>query len=101
VSILEQEMTLIGSLGRVKCVAMFDSGASYSIVRRDIAEQIARLEFRFADSKARFSDEFVVFDTLTEAVIIGAKTMQAWRITLDFNLEKVIYRKSAERLRVV
>jgi len=108
---------------------LFDSGASYSIIRRDIAERIAALEplpdpenwvfetarpgeliearfavglnFRFDDSEARFRDEFIVFDTCSEELIVGAKTMQAWHITLDFQTETVIYRKTAERLRVI
>ena len=128
VSILEHEVTIIGSKGRRRCRALFDSGASYSIIRRDIAQGIAGLEplpdpanwifetaepgrlvetkyrvsldFRFDDSEAHFSDEFVVFDELSEELIVGAKTMQAWKITLDFNEERVNYRKSAQRLRV-
>lgn len=127
-SILEREILLLGSKGSVRHWALFDSGASYSIIRRDVAETIAglepipdpenyifetalpgdlvqarfsvRLEFRFDDSQARFSDEFIVFDECSEAVVIGAKTMQAWRIRLDFDTEEVIYRKTAQRLRV-
>ena len=128
-SVLEHEVTLTGSKGSARCRALFDSGATYSIIRRDIAEQIeplgvlpdpenwvfetarpgeliqalyrVTLNFRFDDSKARFSDEFIVFDTCSEEVIVGAKTMQAWHITLDFQAEAVIYRKTAERLRVI
>ena len=48
----------------------------------------------------RFTDEFVVFDELSEQLIVGAKTMQAWKITLDFEEERVNYRKTAQRLRV-
>jgi hypothetical protein len=128
VSILEHEVTVIGSKGRAECTALFDSGASYSIIRRDIAERIAALEplpdpshwifetaepgrlvqssyrvgldFRFHDSAAHFSDEFVVFDELTEELIVGATTMQKWKITLDFDAETVNYRKTAQRLRI-
>ena len=128
VSILEHEVTIIGTKGRVRCRALFDSGASYSIIRREIAERIGRIEsfptpedwvfetaragdyvqasgalrldFRFDDSEAHFSDEFVVFDDLTEELIVGAKTMLAWKITLDFDEERVNYRKTAQRLRV-
>ena len=127
-SILEHEVTIIGSKGRRRCRALFDSGASYSIVRRDIAQGIAGLEplpdpenwifetaepgrlveakarvsldFRFDDSEAHFSDEFVVFDELSEELIVGATTMQKWQIRLDFTTEKVEYRKTAQRLRV-
>ena len=127
-SILEHEVTIEGSMGTRRCLALFDSGASYSIIRRDIAEQVARLEllpdpenwifetaeagrlvetryrvtlnFQFADSRAHFSDEFVVFDKLSEELIVGATTMQKWQIRLDFKAEEVIYRKTAVRLRV-
>jgi len=128
VSILEHEVTIIGTKGRARCRALFDSGASYSIIRREIAERIGMiqpfpepeewifetaragdyiqptgnmlLQFRFDDSEARFTDEFVVFDELSEELIVGAKTMQAWKITLDFEEERVNYRKTAQRLRV-
>jgi len=128
VSVLEHEVTLIGSRGSARCRALFDSGAAYSIIRRDIAEKIeplvllpdpenwvfetaragdliqalyrVTLNFRFDDSTARFSDEFIVFDECSEEVIVGAKTLQAWHIILDFTTETVIYRKTAGRLRV-
>ena len=127
-SILEKEILLVGSKGTSRRTALFDSGASYSIIRRDVAEvldslteipdpenyifETARagelvethfrvtLEFRFDDSQANFSDEFIVFEQCSEAVIIGAKTMQAWRIKLDFEREEIDYRKTAQRLRV-
>ena len=127
-SVLEHEVTLIGTKGRARCRALFDSGASYSIVRREIAERIGWLEplpvpedwvfetaragdyvqaagilhldFRFDDSEAHFSGEFVVFDELSEELIVGAKTMQAWKISLDLAAERVDYRKTAQRLRV-
>ena len=127
--ILQKEIRLIGSKGQTRRNALFDSGASYSIIRRDIAEAIHQvtplpdpddwvfetaepgrlvqathmvaLVFRFDDSEARFMDDFVVFDGCSEEVIIGAKTMQAWRIKLDFEREEVVYRKTAERLRVI
>ena len=113
VSILEHTVTLMGSKEKARCRALFDSGAAYSIIRRDIAERVeplvtlpdpenwifetarpgdlihasyrVTLNFAFDDSKARFSDEFIVFDECSEEVIVGAKTMQAWHITLDFH----------------
>jgi len=127
--VLEHEVTLIGSRGSRRCTALFDSGASYSIIRPDIAAAIGTLEplpdpenwvfetaqkgmlmqavyrvglnFRFDDSEARFSDEFILLDGSSEEVIIGATTMQKWRITLDFASDIVHYRKTAEKLRIV
>jgi hypothetical protein len=128
VSILEKDILLLGSKGTARRRALFDSGASYSVIRRDLAESLEEitripdpenyvfetarpgdtvqalyrvgLEFRFDDSEARFSDEFIVFDECSEEVIIGAKTMQAWSIKLDFDREEIHYRKTAARLRV-
>ncbi len=127
-SILEKDILLVGSKGNARRRALFDSGASYSIIRRKLAETISGLEpipdpenyvfetarpgdtvqalyrvgleFRFDDSEARFSDEFIVFDECSEDVIIGAKTMQAWAIKLDFDREEIHYRQTAVRLRV-
>ena len=127
--ILEHEITLIGPKGRRQCIAFFDSGASYSIIRPDIADAIAisaplpdpedwvfqtaisgqtmqathavRLNFRFEDSEARFTDEFILLDGSSEEVIIGATTMQKWGIKLDFEAEQINYRKTAEKLRLV
>ena len=86
--ILEHEITLIGPKGRRRCIALFDSGASYSIIQPDVANAIATpaplpdpedwvfqtalagqtmqathvvaLNFRFEDSEARFTDEFIL-----------------------------------------
>ncbi len=125
--ILTQDLLLRGSRGETTRMALFDSGASYSIIRRDIAETLGdlarlpeawefetaaadhlivathaiRLDFFFADSEHRFSDEFIVFDDCSEEIVIGATTMQKWQIKLDFGEEQVVYRKTAEKLRVV
>ena len=127
-SILEKDILLVGSKGTARRRALFDSGASYSIIRRELAEaleqctaipdpenyvfetarpgdtvqatQSVRLEFRFDDSEARFSDEFIVFEECSEEIIIGATTMQKWSIKLDFDREEITYRRTAIRLRV-
>ncbi len=127
-SVLQKEILLIGTTGRRRRVALFDSGADYSIIRRDLAESLQPLSqlpepedwvfetaragdeihaqffvgltFRFDDSEANFSDLFVVFDQCSEEVIIGAKTLQSCRIVLDFETEEIRYRKTAQRLRV-
>jgi hypothetical protein len=44
VSVLEHDILLVGSKGSARRRALFDSGASYSIIRRDVAEAIAGLE---------------------------------------------------------
>jgi hypothetical protein len=117
---------LAGSKGRSRVTALFDSGASYSCINKNLAEELAHLEplsepmefetaekdstviaeyritvdFFFTDSDRRFTDELVVIEGLSEELIIGAKTMQAWKIRLDFDREDVIYDKKMHRLRI-
>ena len=112
--IITKRMKLEGSQGERDADAMFDSGASYSFIRRDVAEQVETpvslrhaMDFEMAERGAtvtvservtldfyidgsRFSDEFLVFDGLSEEVIIGAKTMQAWHMKIDMEHEDVI-----------
>ena len=45
-SLLELPCTLAGSKGRKNLIAFFDSGASASCIRRDIAEELANLFYR-------------------------------------------------------
>jgi len=124
-SVIEQEIELKGSKGSKKVLALFDSGATYSHIKPDLAEGLGMLEnlpqpliFATANkedsmeaTKAvrldfwidgyRFSDEFMILPNLAEEVIIGAKTMQAWRMKLDFETEKVIFDHKVTRLRLI
>lgn len=125
-SLLELPCTLVGNRDRVSTVCLFDSGASYSVIRKETAERIAHLEplsepfsfetadegdfivarygimleFYLEDAPRRFTDEFYVLDTLSEDVIIGATTMQKWQIKLDFVNETVVYDRKMHRLRI-
>ena len=49
----------------------------------------------------RFSDEFMVISGLSSQLIIGAKTMQAWRFKLDFEADEVIIDPRVTRLRLL
>ena len=126
ISLLELPCTLVGNRGKVSTICLFDSGASYSVIRRETAERIAHLEplsepfsfetadkgdfivsqygvilkFFLEDAPRRFTDEFYVLDTLSEDLIIGATTMQKWQIKLDFVNETVLYDRKMHRLRL-
>lgn len=93
--------------------ALFDTGSTYSCIRGDLAEKMGLLdklpEFRYFGTASEnqylkvengmrldfeindvtLSDEFMVVDRLSEEVIIGATTMQKWRIKLDFEHDTV------------
>jgi len=125
-SLITQKVVLAGSKGRKEVIAFFDSGASYSCINRETAEGLAHLEplseamefetaekesflvadfritadFFFEDTTRRFTDELIVIDGLSEELIIGATTMQKWKIRLDFEHKEVLYDKKMHRLRI-
>jgi hypothetical protein len=103
-----------GSKGEETLYALFDTGSIYSCIRQDLAEKIGNsdrlnqpryLETAFKNQYLKvekailldfdindinLSDEFMVVDGLSEEVIIGATTMQKWRLKLDFEHDAVI-----------
>ncbi|HUS01260.1 MAG TPA: retropepsin-like aspartic protease [Chitinophagaceae bacterium] len=103
-----------GSKNSRQLYALFDSGATYSCVNGDIAEEFEiftrlhtplklatasehvfteitnRITLDFYKEDIRMSDEFLVVPNLSEEVVIGAATMQKWRIKLDFENDTVI-----------
>ncbi|MDQ6813747.1 MAG: hypothetical protein M3040_08425 [Bacteroidota bacterium] len=90
----------------------FDSGATYSCISEESVNDLedliklhrqmrlatasdapfieitntTRLDFYHED--VRLSDEFLVVPGLSEEVIIGAATMQKWRLKLDFENDR-------------
>jgi len=112
--ILRLPLRFEGSKGEKTLYALFDSGATFSCINPDYAEELGNVEklhtpldvatasqgvymrientlrsdFYFED--IRLSDEFMVVPNLSEEVIIGANTMQKWRIKLDFEHDTVI-----------
>lgn len=121
-SVIYLNLKFEGSLGEASLETLFDSGASYSFIneksarglgileklrkpwefetaeqgRKLLIKETIRLDF-FIDG-IHLSDEFLVSETVTEAVIIGSSTMQKWRMHLDFENDKVIVDKKASRL---
>ena len=103
-----------GSKGELKLYALFDTGSTYSCISEEFAGQIGnldklpepryfgtasenqylkvesgmRLDFEINDIS--LTDEFMVVPKLSEEVIIGATTMQKWRLKLDFEHDAVI-----------
>ena len=122
-SILEKPISLAGSKGREEVVATFDSGATYSCIQPELAQRLGIVErlpeprelgtakegksltaeeairLDFYIDAYRFSDEFMVIPGLSEPVVIGATTLQKWRIKLNFETEEVIIDPRVTKLR--
>ena len=63
------------------------------------ATEVVRLNFYI--SGYRFSDEFMLIPDLSEPVIIGAATLQKWRMKLDFETDEVIIDPRVTKLRLM
>ncbi|MCD6011278.1 MAG: hypothetical protein K0Q79_1140 [Flavipsychrobacter sp.] len=103
-----------GSKGEKVLYALFDSGATYSCINEEIVEELENLtplhtpmrmitasastfmevKFRvaldFYHQDIRLTDEFYAIPDLSEQAIIGASTMQKWKIKLDFEHDTMI-----------
>lgn len=124
-AIIEKELRLVGSKGEREVKAIFDSGVSYSCIAPELARELGMVEalpepMEFGTAKEgeslsakeairlnfylegyRFSDEFMLIPNLSEPVLIGAKTLQAWRLKLNFETDEVIIDPRVTKLRLL
>lgn len=124
-SIIKLPLRFEGAKGEKILYALFDSGANLSCINEDFANEIANLEpflhprrlatasehhfieitdrisSDFFIDDIQLSDEFLVVPALSEEVIIGAATMQKWRIKLDFEADKVIVDPKVSKLQLI
>ena len=124
-AVIEKQIKLRGSKGEADVVAVFDSGATYSCIHPDLAKKLGKTEFlpepkHFGTAKEKmtvtakkrisldfnlngytFSDEFMVIPNLSDDVIIGAATLQKWRLKLDFENDEVIIDPKVTKLRLL
>jgi len=124
-AVLSQKIKLVDSKGEKIVEALFDSVATYSFVKEEIAEKIEqvvrlpeprvfstakedvslkiekRISVDFYINGYRLSDEFFVSSQITEDVIIGVSTLQKWRLKLDFENEKIIVDPKVTRLIII
>lgn len=113
-SIIKLPIRYEGSKGETVLYTLFDSGATFSCISGDQAARLANLEkmrnsleiataakdtylkienrivLDFYYNDIRLSDEFMVIDNISEDVILGANTLQKWRIKLDFEHDTII-----------
>lgn len=78
-SVIKLPLRFEGSKKDKTLCTLFDSGANLSCI----------------------SDEFLVIPGLSEEAIIGAATMQKWRIKLDFENVRVIVDPKVAKLQLV
>lgn len=112
-SVIKIPLLYVGSKGEDRLYTLFDSGANLSCLNPDYVgnleaptklgrvrhvsiaaeghyieiTEVVRLDFYIND--ILLSDEFLIVPGLGEEAIIGAATMQKWRIKLDFEHDTV------------
>jgi hypothetical protein len=124
-SIIRLPLRFEGAKGEKTLYALFDSGANLSCINEEHAGMIANLEAFLHPRKLatasehhfmeithristdfylndiQLSDEFLVVPQLSEEAIIGAATMQKWRIKLDFEHDTVYVDPKAAKLQLI
>jgi len=124
-SVLRLPLLYVGSKGEKRLYTLFDCGANLSCINASELEglenpihlgNIRKLatasEGHFIEIKERvaldfyindilLSDEFLVVPNLSEEAIIGAATLQKWRIKLDFEHDQVIVDPKVAKLQLI
>jgi len=125
VTVIQKRVKLVGTKGTEDVDVIFDSGSTYSCIRPELANRLevvlklpAPIELGTAKSgetlKAservvldfhlnglRLSDEFMLIPGLSESAVIGAATLQKWRMKLDFEREDVVVDPKVTKLRLL
>ncbi len=120
--VIINRVKLSGMKGEKKVDAIYDSDSVFSFINKNTAAALGHIEplpkpLDFETAKEgdkisvnerttldfyiegiRLSDEFLIADQLSEEVIIGAATMQKWRLKLDFENDRVIVDQKVTRL---
>ena len=124
-AVIEKKIKLMGSKGEAEIIAIFDSRVTYSCIQPELASKIEIILplpqpkfFKTAESGRKitakeavvldfilngytFSDEFMIIPHLSNPVIIGATTLQKWRVKLDFENKDVIIDPKVTKLRLL
>jgi hypothetical protein len=112
-SVIKLPLQYVGSEGERHLYTLFDSGANLSCISPDYIDGLERpvslgrtrlmataaeghyievkeaLRLDFYIDDILLSDEFLIIPGLSEEAIIGAATMQKWRIKLNFEHDTV------------
>lgn len=123
-SIIKHPLLYVGSKGEKNLYTLFDSGANLSCIHPDYVQDLeepthlgrirrigtasdahfieieyaVRLDFYIND--VLLSDEFLVVPGLSDEAVIGAATMQKWRIKLDFEHDQLIVNPKVSKMQL-
>ena len=124
-SIIKDPLLFVGSKVEKILYTLFDSCANLSCISPDYVEDIEvpvslgrvrriataseghyievkyRVSLDFYMNDVLLSDEFLVVPGLSEEAIIGAATMQKWRIKLDFEHDKAIVDPKVAKMQLI
>jgi len=124
-SIIKHPLLFVGSKGEKTLYTLFDSGANLSCIHPDYIKDLEtpihlgrvrklstaseghyieikeRIIIDFYINDVLLSDEFLVVPNLSEEAIIGAATLQKWRIKLDFEHDQVIVDPKVAKLQLI
>jgi len=122
---VSKRIRIRGDRGAASVNALFDTGASKSLIRRAIALKVGKLHraltpwiFQLGDGKGRLTTNemvglifqlqgvsivhtFIVARDLSEEVIIGTDLMQLWKVKPDPVHEDVVVDKKLIQLKLV
>ena len=122
---VSKRIRIRGDRGAAFAEALFDTGASKSLIRRDIAHKVATplkslttWTFQLGDGKGRLKTNevvtllitlkrltvpypFIVAPNLSEEVIIGTDLMQFWKVRPDPVREDIVIDKKLIQLKLV
>ncbi|MFN0049080.1 MAG: retropepsin-like aspartic protease [Cytophagales bacterium] len=115
----------VGGKGEKNIYTLFDSAANLSCIHPDVVKDIEipvslgrtrhiataaeghyievkfRVSLDFYLDDVLLSDEFLVVPGLSEDAIIGAATMQKWRIKLDFEMDRAIVDPKVAKMQLI
>ena len=124
-SIIKHPLLYQGTKGEKYLYTLFDSGANLSCIHQDYIKELEtpvylgnirrlataseghyieinqRVTIDFYINDVLLSDEFLVVPNLSEEAIIGAATLQKWRIKLDFEHDRVIVDPKVAKLQLI
>lgn len=124
-SVLRFPLLFVGPAGEKKLDTLFNSGVNLSCIYSDLIDCLAekqvlgRVRQLWTLSKRHFieikyavrlyfyindillSDEFLLVPNLSEEAIIGAATLQKWRIKLDFEHDQVVVDPKVAKLQLI